>query len=883
MGDLRALFSSNDRSVTVAEAFTNRQEQWQAVVVAVGEHLRLLGEGRVDVEDLEAPRGNVLVFHGVGGVGKTTLSRQVEVALGGRRPEQWPAAPWPQQAVLPVRLDLSQAAGAGFEHLVLELRLALTALGRPLPAFDIALRRYWEHNHPGEPLEEYLRRGGPAARFSDALPAQMHSALADVAQALLLPGTVGSAVGEVTGSLVRALRERRQTVRALAGCSRLADLLEAEPSLDALSFFPHLLAWELARLPARAQRTPVVLMDAFDEAAADTTRRDMERLLQRLVWLMPNCFFLITGRSRLAWADPALHGQLDWSGPSAWPGLAAHSLPHLPDRGPGHRYGRQLLIGDFSRQDSEDYLARRLTAGGRPLMPGPVRRTIVERSHGLPLHLELSVLRFLHLRRTSGQMPQPGDFDADFPALISRTLADLTAEERHVLRAVSLLQAFDVPLAAAAAGQPQQAAAARLVERPFVRQEPGGLWPYSLHPLVRSTLRTAEDTTDDRWIEADWRQAAQRALDALGQPDSGTGRRAVVGRLRQGLALAAEFGLPTGWLTEAAWQYVSDSVWEPLTAVTGDDGGLRTPADALVEILSTLARRQHEHRERTVERLTAVLDCGLLPAGLEEMALYYRAKADRDLGRTAASQTGMRQVAEREGRLAPAARRGLAHLARLAGDFPTAVQAARTLGWPGRGHRVEGDVLWPQGDMERAADAYRAARQDAERHGVVGETATAQAHRALVLAFADSGRAAGEIELADQLLAGLDLRATRLTVRIAALVRDAGTPTGDLVERAGLIRTEAESAGLTGIRLLAELALCFHHAVRADHHQLAAGLGRLRARAEDGTFAYYADIAHFMAGLPLPAPSSARWLDGPEITRARWRRLVETRQQQGEQ
>ncbi|MGR4851906.1 hypothetical protein [Streptomyces sp. LARHCF252] len=48
------------------------------------------------------------------------------------------------------------------------------------------------------------------------------------------PGTIGSAVGQVTGALVGALRERRQTVRALAGCARTADLLEAEPDLDAL-------------------------------------------------------------------------------------------------------------------------------------------------------------------------------------------------------------------------------------------------------------------------------------------------------------------------------------------------------------------------------------------------------------------------------------------------------------------------------------------------------------------------------------------------------------------------------------------------------------------------------------------------------------------------
>ncbi|SEG94911.1 hypothetical protein SAMN05216223_13164 [Actinacidiphila yanglinensis] len=107
---------------------------------------------------------------------------------------------------------------------------------------------------------------------------------------------------------------------------------------------------------------------------------------------------------------------------------------------------------------------------------------------------------------------------------------------------------------------------------------------------------------------------------------------------------------------------------------------------------------------------------------------------------------------------APAARRGLtrlARLARLAGDFPTALQAAATLGWEGRHHRVTGDLWWVHGDMTRAAAAYRNARTDAEDHGVAGEAATAQAQLAFVTAFTDPGQADDELEPAHQLLAGL--------------------------------------------------------------------------------------------------------------------------------
>ncbi|MEU6989367.1 hypothetical protein ABZ953_01710 [Streptomyces sp. NPDC046465] len=520
---------------------------------------------------------------------------------------------------------------------------------------------------------------------------------------------VGRAVGAVIGSLAGALRERRQTVRALAGCARLADLLEAEADLEALSFYPHLLTWELARLPADQRVMPVILLDTFEDVG-DRTHRDLERLIQRLVWLMPNCFFVITGRSRLQWADPALQGQLDYTGPAAWPGLAVPAaVPAARAARPPHGHGRQILVGDFSPEDCDDHLARRLTHEGEPLISQEIRQVISDRSHGLPLYLDLSVMRFLEIRRT-GRTPQPTDFDHDFPALIARTLSDLTANERHVLRSVALLDSFDLDLATAAAGLTHQAPALRLIERPFVRENAFGLWPYHLHGLIRSTVRGADDQTDDRWTARDWEQAAQRALTALGeqfQARTGPQRTLLVGCLRQGLALARDFRLDLNWLADAAWAYVGDSVWEPLAppARHDADDGMVTAAAALVELLATLARRQHEHRSLTVSRLAAVARTQLLPADLHEMTVYYLAKAQRDLGDSASSRHGMQLVANGTGRLAPAARRGLAHLARLAGDFPTAHDTAQTLGWAGRQHRVEGDIYWPHGDMDRAAAA----------------------------------------------------------------------------------------------------------------------------------------------------------------------------------
>ncbi|MFJ5548677.1 hypothetical protein [Streptomyces sp. NPDC093225] len=505
---------------------------------------------------------------------------------------------------------------------------------------------------------------------------------------------------------------------------------------------------------------------------------------------------------------------------------------------------------------------------------------IAERSHGLPLYLDLAVLRFLELRR-AGLTPAPADFGTDFPALLTCTLADLTQDERHLLRAVSLLDAFDLPVAAAAAGLSHLSAAARLVERPFVRHDPFALWPYHLHALIRSTLSTADDATDDRWTDTDWQRAAARALAALGaqwQTSTGPDRRLLVGCLRQGLALARNHQLELDWLTDAAWAYTDDSVWEPLPlpARDGREGDLATAADALAELLSALARRQHEHRSMTASRLTRVINADVLPAELAEMAVYYRAKAFRDLGQNDASRDGMRLVADGSGRLAPAAARGLAHLARATGDFPTALATARTLGWPGRGNRVLGDIHIAHGDMDQAAAALTTARIEAEQHGNAGEQAIAQAHLALACAFSDPDRADDELALAEQLLAGLDQRATSLTVQVAALAREAGT-LADL-EGARALRAEIRAAGITTAEAALELALALHHAVLGEHDKVRNVIDRLHELAERGDYAYYADVAHYMADLPLAAPSVVAWLDGAESVRLRWQHLVRTRQ-----
>ncbi|WP_411086858.1 hypothetical protein [Streptomyces sp. 061-3] len=211
--DLRALFRFNDRELKAVDVFADRRDEWATVAASLVGHTRWVQRPGFDVEDLETARRNALVFYGVGGIGKFTFSRGVTEHLvdSSVRGGDWPPLDAEVGRVLPVRIDLPNESEADFETLMPALRLAASELGEPMPAFDLAFQWYWERNHPGKPVEEYLRRRTWFSRFpgTRSLSGQMQSALSEVAQAVALPGTAGAVIGQTVGVVVRALREHR--------------------------------------------------------------------------------------------------------------------------------------------------------------------------------------------------------------------------------------------------------------------------------------------------------------------------------------------------------------------------------------------------------------------------------------------------------------------------------------------------------------------------------------------------------------------------------------------------------------------------------------------------------------------------------------------------
>src|SRR6266702_1142717 len=187
---LRAAFTlAAESPVAAQQVFTNRVTE----VGAFDEALRTLGNtlATADISQVinrAMPRRNVRVYYGVGGIGKTTLSEELERRFTG------PEGSETGREHAAVRFDFAESAAFDMESYVLRLRAGLGHLADHWHAFDVAFSVYWERAHPGEPLDEFIARDSALRRTARkiGLSEQIAATLTDAFGAAM-PGMVRAA------------------------------------------------------------------------------------------------------------------------------------------------------------------------------------------------------------------------------------------------------------------------------------------------------------------------------------------------------------------------------------------------------------------------------------------------------------------------------------------------------------------------------------------------------------------------------------------------------------------------------------------------------------------------------------------------------------------
>jgi hypothetical protein len=862
-------------SISAQDVFTDRVDEaaafWSSVdAVYEGQDGDVLGSRH--------PRRNVLVFYGVGGIGKTTLSRELEDRF---------VESGTQAVHIACRADFDSPAFYDIEYLLLHLRSVLGRKVASWPAFDLALAVYWEKKHPGVPLSRFVSEDSRLRRLAD--DTDLAGQIEATVDTLLTGFPLISGTRKLVAGLVNVVREQSRRRRLLAECPAFHSIVSTDSPDEMLPFLPALLAWDLSRHRAKKDIRVVLFFDTWEQVQAQREELGgLEDVLARMAFLLGNVLIVITGRNRLCWGDRR-HTAIRYSGAELWPNLSDVYDGEEP---------RQHLMGGLSDQDAHEYLEHRLIDGGSPVIPAEIRDVIVRGADGLPLYLDLSADQYEELLAAEVH-PEPTHFGKPFPQLVSRLLRDLQYEERALIRAAALLGSFNPDLLAAAyPGELRHAVLDRFLRRHFVRLQVGRWAPYSMHDQLRASVRRYDDEAVDRWSPEEWRTAAEGAFrrlrerlhDDIRDPASADRSRLVDGFVLA-CSLTSEVQEPIDWVYQLAytlrlkhlphllaWPSSSEALRAtPRSAILADSAlGMAYNEEERYEPASRVLREAFATAQQTADPAARFI-AGRLSKSVEKVGTL--AEAESLLVLAASQPSDLHHEVARKDLVRARFLRGQPHDALAWGrQFEDSDDAARRdqaldlLGW----------VYYLEGDMMSAARYFQQTFEDPELAASGVNASTASRHLALALAWIEPEQATQAAERAWQINSDADKKIGMAQVRVAQALAKAGfAPAAEidvLLAEAEALFADADDEPELWIPWFARL---FRHVVSEDDEAVSTGLAH-RIQQHLKEYGYHPCLRRVVqewTGVtdPEPLPEDI-WID-PDSAIRNWREVVTRRKQ----
>lgn len=474
------------------EWFTDRESEASAFKDSLARFRRIL-----DADEPSPGNHNLLVFHGMGGIGKTSLSHRLERWVERKLPLASGWGPPPDTRVdATARLDL-HGCGGRFDvlDLLLDIRRSLSITRRSWGSFDLALAAYWTARFPGRDL--------PAHGTLASLQEDISGFVGDILGLLQVP-----AAGSLAKGILRVsehLASRRELHRQLHLVDGLGKFLEecwalpsaSDPRVDIACRLADYLAWELTQ----DERTPmlVVFVDATERLKEDP-RRVSERHLNELVARLPNVLFVFTGRDAIDW-HAGHRADLRFYGTTRWPLLEVSNLDTNP---------RQHRVGNLSTHDRMSLLLAARRDENLPIADN-VLLEIASSSEGLPQYLQLACQVSIAARDAGRTSVSLADVTGSLDSLVALVLEDVPSDEQRVIRAACLFRSFDASLVAHVAGT-DIATAERAVRRPLIDEVKDPILPYRVHDEVRRAIREVNAQRSHGWSADDWAAACARGL-----------------------------------------------------------------------------------------------------------------------------------------------------------------------------------------------------------------------------------------------------------------------------------------------------------------------------------------------------------------------------------
>ncbi len=329
----------------------------------------------------------VLMYYGVGGIGKTSLLRHIKGEVVKKTKET---------RLRPTLIDINLES-AQFDSPAICLFAIYNQLEISCPAFEYALARLWSLQ--GWAIEDIKRR-----------LINRDSLLYDLVE--VAANTTG--IFAPVHMFHRLLETGSQYATRLWGKSkRVVEEIDKLTEVELEERLPYYLGLAVEEASIARKKRFIFLLDSHEimlhPDAFKTVKRSVDEWLQEFIGSAENGLYVMAGREYLKWAD---------------------TNPSWID------YIEQHILGALSDQDADYFLS------AIPILEAEIRQAIIETAHGVPLYLDLCVSTYI-IRKQAGEPITASDFRLAEKDVIRRFISHLDRNQADALKACALVERFD--------------------------------------------------------------------------------------------------------------------------------------------------------------------------------------------------------------------------------------------------------------------------------------------------------------------------------------------------------------------------------------------------------------------------------------------------------
>lgn len=424
--------SDNKGKVTgkIERIFTDRKEFIQAFKKKL-------------LEKISPDTYRILTYYGVGGIGKTTLRKELARILQTEYPDRIWAV-----------IDLDVPTYREQETALFALRNIFAEKYKiRFSFFDLAYTVYWKKTHP---QVSFSKENFPLLDGNSFI-SELMNVIGDLPY-IGMPS-------KITKAIVAGKMEIRNwwTTR---GESQLTNLNQLEPT-EIEERLPMFFASDLKDYIDKQSKKTIIFIDTYEalweniKAEGGFFRRD--EWIRELITQLPEVLWVICGREKLRWeeVDP------DWK-----------------------NYFEQYAVGKLPDEDANYFLEK------CKIENPEIRKIIIEASKGLPHFLDIAVDTHHEILNRFNREPQIEDFAKNQQDVLDRFLRYLDRTEIETLKALSVArmwdrELFELIVKEFRTGYPLTAFN-DLCRFSFVNYEENEKYWY-MHDLMRESLQNRQD------------------------------------------------------------------------------------------------------------------------------------------------------------------------------------------------------------------------------------------------------------------------------------------------------------------------------------------------------------------------------------------------------